>query len=109
VVVGTGGDDGGSVDSDVDEEGMMSEVFVTAGRVELSPEAGRDGPSDVTTITIDVEACTTVVGVGVSSTSEAGTSKMKVVGRTGMPVVRKGRPAPRKGAAKWSRMSTSRS
>lgn len=93
VVVRTGRDDGGSGDSDVDEEGMMSEVFVTAGRVELSAEAGRDGPSDVTTITIDVESSTTVVGVGVSPMSEAGASKMKVVGSTGMTVVRRVGPS----------------
>lgn len=93
VVVRTGGDDDGSSDSDVEEEGMMSEGFVTAGRVELSKEAGRDGPSDATTVTNDVETCTTVVGVGVSPMSEAGTSTMKVVVCTGMPVVRKVGPS----------------
>jgi len=90
VVVGIGGDDGGSVDSDVDEEEpMVSEVFVTAGRVELSTEAGMDGPSDATTITMDVETCTTVVGVGVSPLTEAGALTVNVVICTGVPVVRK--------------------
>ena len=109
VVVGIGGDDGGSGDSDVDEERMMSEVFVvTAGKVEL--EAGINGPPGATTVTVDVETCTTVVGVGVLP----------------MPVARKGRPswssssleggrngracpAPLERATKWSRMSTPRS
>ena len=76
VVVGTGGDDGGSGDSDVDEERMMSEVLVvTAGKVEL--EAGINGPPGATTITVDVETGTTVVGVGVFP----------------MPVASKGRPS----------------
>jgi len=93
VVAGIGGDGGGSVDSDVDEEeAMMSEVFVTAGRVELCTEAGRDGPSDAITITKVVEACTTVVGVGLFPMSEAGVLTMNLVVCTGVAVVRKVRP-----------------
>ena len=125
LVAGIGGDDGGRVGSDVDEEAMMSEVFVAAGRVELSTEAEMDGPSDAITITMEVETCTTVVGVGVFPMSEAGALTMNVV----VPVVRKvgpswpssnslsaklGRngwacPAPGEGGPKSSRMSTFRS
>jgi hypothetical protein len=117
-----GRDDGGSVDGDVDdEEASVSVVFVIAGRVELSTEAGMDDPFGVTIITMDVEACTTVVGVG----SEAGALTMNVVVCTGVPVVRTVEPswsslnpsaarngwaipAPGDGGPKSSRMSTSR-
>jgi hypothetical protein len=62
-------------------------IPVTAGGVELGTGPERDNPSGTTSVTTDVKVSTTVIGVGVSPMSDAGTSVTTVVG-TRMVVVR---------------------
>lgn len=62
VEVDRGDDDGGS--SDNDGEGEIFGESAPAGRVALRAGLEYDTASGTTVVTVDVETCTTVVGVG---------------------------------------------
>jgi len=63
-------------------------IPVTAGGVELGTGLERDDPCGTKTVTI-VKVSTTVIGVGVSPRSDAGTSVTTVVGTRMVLVVRR--------------------
>jgi hypothetical protein len=80
VEVDRGDDDGGNSDNDGGRgEGETGES-ATAGRVALRAELEYDTASGTTVITVDVETCPTVVGVGDAPLVEAGEASLMRVG-----------------------------
>jgi len=75
---------------DEEDDVVMSEEFVAAGKAESSTGSVMDNPSGANIFTIDVEACTTVVGVG-SPMLEADGLVVDDVVCTGVLVVRRGK------------------
>lgn len=85
IEVDRGDDDGGRGDNDGGRgEGEISGESATAGRVALRAEPEDDTASGTTIVTVDVETCTTVVGVGDVPIVEAGGASLVRV-RTGEP------------------------